>query len=58
MGFEEIITYTLESENGASLRVRLALRGLCDGGNWNVLSRPRKDSTNTAQKLMYYKNLE
>ena len=59
MGFEKIITYTLRSENGESLRASGWLcGGLCGGGNWNVLSRPRKDSTSTVKKLLYYKNLK
>jgi hypothetical protein len=59
MGFEKIITYILESENGASLRASgWYCGGPCGGGNWNVPSRPRLDSANTAKKLMYYKNLK
>jgi hypothetical protein len=59
MGYEKIITYTLEDEGGASLKASGWLcGGLCGGGNWNVSSRPRRDSRNTDKKLMYYKNLK
>ena len=45
MGYEKIITYTLASENGASLRASgwMAVDGLRGGGNWNVPGRPRTD---------------
>lgn len=59
MGYEEIITYPLETENGASLKASgWTCGGLRGGGNWNVESRPRRDSSNTDKKLMYYKNLK
>ena len=59
MGYQKIITYTLATENGASLRASgwqcaPELRG---GGNWNVPGRPRADSRNTGPKRLYYKEL-
>jgi len=59
MGYEKIVTYTLETENGASLRASgwRCADGLRGGGNWNVPSRPREDSKNTGRKRMYYKEL-
>lgn len=45
LGYLRLITYTLPSEGGASLRgagwINVGLRG---GGNWNVKSRPRIDT--------------
>ena len=43
MGWKKIITYLLESENGASLRAsgwKIEAEGV-GGANWNVPSRPR-----------------
>lgn len=55
MGYEKIITYTLASENGASLRASgwMAVDGLRGGGNWNVPGRPRTDSPNSGPKRLY-----
>lgn len=45
MGYRRIITYTLPHEGGASLRASgWILVGERGGGNWNVESRPRKDT--------------
>ena len=42
MGYEKVITYTLESENGASLKASgFTLDGITEGGSWNRASRPR-----------------
>ena len=58
MGYDRIITYILESENGASLRASgWSSAGLCGGGNWNVPSRPRADSPNPCAKRLYYMEL-
>ena len=44
MGYKRLITYTLISENGASLRgAGWKIIGECKGGSWNVKSRPRID---------------
>ena len=55
MGYEKIITYTLASENGASLRASgwMAVDGLRGGGNWSVPGRPRTDSPNSGPKRLY-----
>ena len=55
MGYEKIITYTLASENGASLRASgwMAVDGLRGGGNWNVPGRPGTDSPNSGPKRLY-----
>ena len=59
MGYQKIITYTLATENGASLRASgwQCAPGLRGGGNWNVPGRPRADSRNTGPKRLYYKEL-
>jgi len=58
MGYSKILTYILESENGASVKaVNWINGGICGGGNWNTPNRPRKNSVNTGKKKMYYKNL-
>lgn len=54
MGYKKLITYTLPEEGGASLRAAgwkcIAATG---GGNWNVKSRPRVDSTHQQQKFRW-----
>lgn len=57
MGYQKIITYTLATENGASLRASgwQCAPGLRGGGNWNVPGRPRADSRNTGPKRLYYR---
>jgi len=55
LGYRRLITYTLESEGGASLRASgWKLIGLRGGGNWNKPSRPRVD---TAELLRGQKTL-
>lgn len=50
-GFRKIITYTLESELGTSLRAAgWAVEHKTRGGSWNAPSRPRTDKTTTAAK--------
>jgi hypothetical protein len=45
MGYRKLVTYTLPSEGGASLRAAgWALIGLRGGGNWNTPARPRIDT--------------
>ena len=56
MGYKKVITYILITENGASLKAAGWLeQGICGGGNWNVKSRPRKDSPNVCKKRLFYK---
>lgn len=46
MGYIRLITYTLPEEGGASLRgAGMRLVGEAGGGNWNVPSRTRLDTT-------------
>jgi len=50
LGYRKLITYTLPKEGGASLRgAGWKLLGLRGGGNWNVPSRPRIDTTELLQ---------
>jgi len=59
LGYKRLITYTLPEEGGASLKasnwVCLGLRG---GGNWNVKSRPRVDTSELlrGQKILWEAN--
>ena len=54
LGYRRLITYILESENGASLRAsgwkEIGRRG---GGSWSASSRPRVDKHPTQQKIMF-----
>lgn len=56
LGYQRLITYTLPSEGGASLRAsNWKLIGERGGGNWNVPSRPRIDTAQLlqGQKLLW-----
>lgn len=54
MGYRKLITYTLPSEGGASLRgAGFKLLGSSKGGNWNVQSRPRIDSHLQQEKFKW-----
>ena len=45
MGYRRIVTYTLESEPGTSLKASgWKCDGEAGGGSWNVPSRPREDT--------------
>ena len=58
MGYDRIITYILAAEKGTSLKAsNWTCNGVCGGGNWNVPSRPRKNSVCAGKKVMYSKNL-
>lgn len=58
MGYAALLTYILETEDGASLRASgWTDKGICGGGNWNVPGRPRADSPNPCWKRLYYKEL-
>lgn len=57
MGYptEQIITYTLEGESGASLRAAgWQLDGCTEGGSWDRPSRSRVDSHPTEKKLRWH----
>ena len=61
LGFKRLITYTLETESGASLRgAGFSLIGARGGGNWNVPSRPRIDTDELlrGQKQLWEVNFE
>ena len=54
LGYKRLITYTLQSESGASLRgAGWTLIGEAGGGNWNCKSRPRIDSPHPQRKLRW-----
>jgi hypothetical protein len=54
MGFKKLITYTLPSESGASLRgAGWSCIGEAGGGNWNCKSRPRIDTKHQQMKLRW-----
>lgn len=54
MGYKKLITYILESENGASLRAsNWHLIGIRGGGSWSAPSRPRINKHPTEQKLLF-----
>jgi hypothetical protein len=54
MGYQRLITYTLPSEGGASLRgAGFKLLGIRGGGSWNKPSRPRVDAAPTEQKHLW-----
>lgn len=70
MGYKKIITYILETENGASLKASgWKNEGVAGGGNWNCPSRPRelidkqlslfpqKEKYPTCKKTRWVKNL-
>lgn len=54
MGYRRLITYTLVSEDGTSLRAagwkNIGIRG---GGSWSVPSRPRVDTHPLGQKQLW-----
>lgn len=54
LGYRRLITYTLASEGGASLRAAgWRLVGEAGGGPWSRLSRPRVDTHPTQGKLRW-----
>lgn len=56
MGYKQIITYTLESESGSSLRASgFQFDGMTDGGSWNCKSRHRKQKAPTCKKKRWKK---
>lgn len=59
MGYERIVTYTLENENGSSLRASgWSLDGLTDAKSWDCKSRPRTTSAPTCRKKRWVKCLK
>jgi hypothetical protein len=58
MGYTKIISYILESEDGASLRASgWTLAGIRGGGSWNRPNRKREDKAPTCKKKLYFKDL-
>jgi hypothetical protein len=54
MGYRRLITYTLETEPGTSLKAAgWRLVGQAGGGTWNRRTRPRIDSHPTGQKMLW-----
>lgn len=54
LGYRRLVTYTLPSEGGASLRAAgWRLIGEAGGGSWSRASRPRVDLHPTQQKLRW-----
>lgn len=57
LGYLKIITYTLETESGASLRgAGWKCLGTAGGGSWSCKSRPRVDKHPTQLKLRWEKS--
>lgn len=57
-GFRKIVTYTLETEAGTSLRAAgWTVEHKTRGGSWNSPSRPRVDKTTTSAKCRWAKVL-
>lgn len=54
IGYKRLITYTLKSESGVSLKAAgWKLLGETAGGSWNRKSRPRVDKHPLGQKLLW-----
>lgn len=54
LGYRRLVTYTLPSEGGASLRAAgWTLIGEAGGGNWNVPGRPRVDTDAELQQRKF-----
>jgi hypothetical protein len=54
LGYLRLITYTLDSEPGTTLRAAgWKLIGLRGGGSWSCASRPREDKHPTVQKQLW-----
>lgn len=58
LGYKQIITYILETENGASLKASgWELDGVTRGGSWTRESRPRVDKAPICPKQRWIKKL-
>jgi len=56
MGYRRVITYTLETENGTSLKAAgFTFDGITAGGSWDSPSRRRTDKSPTAPKKRWVK---
>lgn len=58
LGYKRIVTYTLETEPGASLKASgWQLDGITTGGSWDTPSRRRTDKAPTCPKKRWIKHL-
>ena len=58
LGYKRLVTYILNSENGASLKASSWLEvGRAGGGTWDRKERPRVDQAPTQQKIRFEKNI-
>lgn len=58
MGYERVITYTLEEEDGSSmLASNFQMKGKSSGGSWNSSSRTRIDKHPVGKKSIWEKRL-
>lgn len=54
MGYQRLITYTLDTEDGASLKASgWKSKGFAGGGSWNCASRPRVDTNPDQLKILW-----
>ena len=54
LGYKRLITYTLDTEDGASLKAsNWKLLHAAGGGTWDRSNRPRVDTHPTGQKLLW-----
>lgn len=54
LGYKRLITYTLKTERGSSIRAAgWRYLGDAGGGSWNCESRPRVDKAPTEQKTLW-----
>lgn len=59
LGYSRIVTYILESEDGASLRASgYKLDKVTTGGTWDRTNRPRRTTAPTCPKKRYVKTLK
>ena len=58
-GYSRVVTYILESENGASLKASgWKMDCVTKGGSWSRPSRPREDKAPTCRKVRYSRALK
>jgi len=54
MGYKKLITYTLASENGTSVKAAgWRIVGEAGGGSWSRTDRPRIDTHPIGQKMLW-----
>lgn len=59
LGYRRLFTYTLDTENGASLKASgWRCLGFAGGGSWNCPSRPRKDVNPTQRKTKWIQEVQ